>query len=227
MSSYTISLSERNSGEIIWNYELDNIELLAGMLAAGVGIIYDLNYDIVVSNPEKECPRLYNECGDVCIPDSGICNLLTKSSEFSPQILTNKKDEYILDSDTDVSSFRIVSEIPEDKIVSNMKIVSDDGYYGLWIRGTNKYFYSLYNFRTSRFFQGIISMCDAFQVDFRNYIYGLPFDKYGNQYALGDYVMTYSQMSEDAPDLDDIEQEEMDEYNTPEPLHRTDDIIII
>jgi len=209
MSVYKIFLTER--GTEIWNLKLDNIELLAGALAVGMGIVYDLNYDIATSDPVGDCPRLYGQCPDICVPDSDSCDLLGSNKQ------------YILDSNGDVSSFRIVSEIPENKVLSNMRIVSDEGYYGLWIRGTNRGFYSLYSFRTSYFLQGLVSLCNCFQTDFRTYIYGLPFDKLGARYVLSGHIMTYPQIAEDTVDLFDNEEEEMDEYDTPVPFSRTDD----
>lgn len=184
MESYTLFLSERESDTPLWILEFDDIELLAGMLAAGMGIIDDVN----------------NE-DDI------------------------KKNFYI-DSDTDVSSFQVVDNIIEDEIRPNTQGRLLDGQYGIWLKGNKRFYYSLYAFETNSFFQGIVSICNAFQVDFRNYIYGFPFDKHGNQYALNDYVMAPYQIAQDAPDLDDIEEEERGNENIIEPLARTDDIIV-
>ena len=94
------------------------------------------------------------------------------------------------------------------------------------MKGTKRFYYSLYAFQTNSFFQGVVSICNAFEVDFRNYIYGFPFDKFGNQYALDNYVMSPYQIAQDAPDLDDVEEEERDDENIIEPLARTDDMIL-
>ena len=70
-------------------------------------------------------------------------------------------------------------------------------------------------------------MSATFEVDFRNYLYGFPFDFRGNKYALGNYIMTPDQIAVDAPDIDDIEQEEETDENINEPLARSDDIITV
>jgi hypothetical protein len=184
MVPYKMFLGESIKEKIIWLLEVNNIELMAGMLAAGIGIMDDIN--------------------------SSTANV-----------------SYYVDSDTDVSSFRKVRDLPEDKISTESCGVLNEGEYGIWMKGTRRFYYNLYVFKTNSFFQGIISMCHAFDVDFRNYIYGYPFDSIGNQYALADYVMTPYLIAIDVPDLDDIEEEERDDENIIQPLERTDVIITI
>lgn len=183
-TQYRIFLMETNSNSKIWEVVVDNVELLAGMLAASVGIIYDLNSEL-------------------------------------------KFQEYYLDSNADVSYFRLLNNIIED----NVKISSEgrlrEEQYGIWLRGSRAFHYSLYTFQTNFFFQGIISICNMFGVDFRNYIYGFPFDGNGKQYALANYSMAQYQIGQDAPDIDDVEEEEADDENIIEPLARTDDIITL
>jgi hypothetical protein len=53
-------------------------------------------------------------------------------------------------------------------------------WFGWWIRAPNDLRYALYSFPTPDFIQGFISMCNAFGVDFRDYVYGLPF-KYNHE----------------------------------------------
>lgn len=182
-TKYNIFLMERDSKTRIWDDEVNNIELLAGMLAVGMGIIDDINH--------------------------------------------NKHLVYYLDSDTDVSSFRLVSNSPEDEVRNNTIDKLNVGEYGLWIKSSERFHYNLFRFQTNYFFQGIISICNAFHVDFRNYIYGFPFDMNGNLYALSGYVMAPDQIGQDAPDLDDIDEEEASDENIIEPLARTDDIITL
>jgi hypothetical protein len=47
--------------------------------------------------------------------------------------------------------------------------------FNWWIGRPRNPEYTLYSFISSEFIQGFISICDAFGVDFRDYIYGLPF----------------------------------------------------
>jgi len=190
MDSYRIFFSTIGSpsDEIpIWEFYVDNVEVVAGILAASVGIIEDLN--------------------------AGIGTLTNLGTSY-----------YNVDSDVDVSKYRVLSDIPEENI--RLDSIIPAGYYGIWLKGSKRFHYSLYIFRTNTFFQGIITICSTFEVDFRNYIYGFPFDKYGTQYALSGYIMAQYQYAIDAPDIDDIEQEEEDNETINEPLARTDDMIL-
>lgn len=168
----------------IWSLDVENLELLAGMLAAGLGIMDDLNAST----------------GD---------------------------STYHLGSNADVSRFRLLHDIPEEAVRYNTFNKIQSGYYGIWLKGSKRFYYSLYTFQTNAFFQGIVSICNKFGVDFRDYLYGFPFDNQGNQYALANYVMAPSRIGIDAFDLDDIEAEEAYDENINEPLARTDDIITI
>jgi len=184
---YTVFFANTIDITPIWSIEVNDIELVAGMLAGGLGIVNDINH----------------ETRDIT---------------------------YYIDSDADVSSFRLVNNIPEEEIpnntcgvacnknVCNLLGCPQTGEYGLWMNSGTRFHYSLYTFRKASFFQGIISICHAFSVDFRNYLFGLPFDANGNQYALSGYVMTFDQIGQDAPDLDDIDEEEKDNENIIEPL---------
>jgi len=176
-TTYTLFLGDTITREVLWSLQSSNLELIAGMLAAGAGIMDDTNY-------------------------------------------INDKTQYYVDSNADVSSFRIVDSIREEDINSNLCGKLLPGQRGIWLHSGTRFYYSLYGFRTAYFFQGIISICNSFGVDFRNYIYGLPFDGEGNQYALSDYVMVPFQLVQDAPDLDDVEEEEADNENIIETLHK-------
>lgn len=178
---YKLFFRSTNSETPIWELSVDDVELLVGMLAAGMGIMDDLN----------------------------------ANSKFV---------QYYVDSDADVSSYRLLADIPEELTRSLSTQRLQQGDYGIWLKGSTRFVYSLYRFTTNRFFQGIVSICNTFKVDFRNYLYGFPFDSSGNQYSLSGYVMAPYQIGVDAPDIDDIEEEEEDDENINEPLARTDDI---
>lgn len=199
-NKYILFLKEANSDKSIWSLQLNNLEVLAGMLAAGIGIMNSLNNQ-TNNNIEQ----------NTVIPPN------------IPRYLINIKYNYVqyyLDCDIDISSFRIVNSITEDLIpkisCGNINI----GQYGLWLKSNEYFRYSLYGFRTPYFIQGIISICNYFQVDFRNYIFGFPFDAYGNQYALSGYVMSPYLEAYDAPDDDDIDDEENDNENIIESLKK-------
>jgi len=180
---YRIIFATVGSRKPIWQVEIDDIEIVAGMLAAGMGIMDDLNAE--------------------------------------------SKETYYIDSNTDVSEFRLEVDIDEEYLSSKSVNKLEEGEIGIWLKGSRRFVYSLYRFRTNGFFQGIISVCNTFGVDFRNYIYGFPFDRYGRQYSLGGYVMAPYQIGVDAPDIDDIEEEEEGNENIIEPLARTDDILTL
>lgn len=136
-----------------------------------------------------------------------------------------KSETYNIDTNADLSSFLVFNDIFEEEIKSLMSQQFRPNKYYIWLRGSKPYHYCLYGFQTNRFFQGVISMCNSCDVDFRNYIYGFPFDSQGNQYALSGYVMADNKLGYDAFDLDDVDEEERDNENIIEPLARTDDII--
>jgi len=189
LPQYTLDFVDGKTDTVIWSLRISDIELLAGMLAAGVGIMDDVNSE-----------------GD---------------------------GKYYVDSNVDVSSFRLINEVPEQDIAGSsctkmkcdttgtkcgrfIKLLPKQ--YGIWMKSGIRFRYNLFIFKKASFLQGIISMCNAFQVDFRNYIFGLPFDENGNQQAMSNYVLAQYLISIDVPDLNDIEDEEMDDENIIEPL---------
>jgi hypothetical protein len=142
----------------------------------------------------------------------------------------NQAETFYLDSNTDLSSFRVMSEIFEDDIEKCTRDLTTINRYGLWLRGQQPFCYSLYRFSTSVFLQGILTLCQTFEVDFRSYLSGLPFSlsSQGGKirwYTLDTYVIYQRQLTIDVPDSDDVEIEEQDDENIEVPLERTDDIV--
>lgn len=156
----------------LWNLQLDDKDLLAGMLAASMGIISD-------------------------ITDAN----------------------YFCGSNADVSEYRIYDAVPEEKLAYKC-IDLNDKKFGVWMNSGVPFRYSLFAFNNASFFQGVISMCDTFNVDFRNYMYDLPFDNTGEKFTLNGYVLGGRQLAVDAFDLDDVEEEEKDNENLIELLHK-------
>lgn len=172
--SYILFFSDKSNNIPIWTLQINDLELIAGMLAAGMGIMADLN-------------------------------------------------DYYLDSDADVSDFRLSNGISEEDLNENSIDKLSPNQYGIWMNSSQRFKYNLYGFRTPRFLQGVITICNNFGVDFRNYVYGLPFDMYGNLEVLSGYVMNPYQYAQDAPDLNDIEEEEADDENITDPWSDKDD----
>jgi len=72
-------------------------------------------------------------------------------------------------------------------------ISPEPGRLGVWIYSYNAYgdtFWDLIETnQMDEFFQGFISMANAFQVDFRDYLLGLPVDSEDNEYDLPQYEL--------------------------------------
>ena len=92
--------------------------------------------------------------------------------------------------------------------------------YGIWAHSEKTYQYNLYQFDTPYFMQGFISFCQTSDVEFRDYIYGLIFDNYNNQYSLEGYVMSSYLLTQNAFDIDDTNYENKDNENLSSLLEK-------
>lgn len=99
-----------------------------------------------------------------------------------PVVVINKTriDLYDTPSIYELLKEYIIDTREKDEIITKPDIFSrvNKGYFGWWIFSTkfsNINRYKLYTFRNSDFVRGFISMCKAFNVEFRNYILGSPF----------------------------------------------------
>lgn len=131
---------------------------------------------------------------------------------------------YYLTSTADVSPFRLEQEIEESAMAIHTVNRLKPNQRGIWVASAKRFRYNLYGFTDPSFFQGLISICDHFKIDFRTIIYGQIFDAEGNQYALEDYQMTDYQIAMDVPDLDD---DGPDYYSTTEEKEAEEDENII
>jgi hypothetical protein len=157
---------------------VDDLELIAGMLAAGSVIVTRLN-------------------------------------EF------NQNDDLYINSSGDVSAYRLLHLIPEEKaMVSRVFSIIRPGHYGMWMPSGQPFSYNLYTFRLGAFFQGVVTICKVFQVDYRDYVYKLPFDSKGNDFIFQGYELGRYDLVVDVIDLDDVEEEEKDNENIIEPLRK-------
>ena len=134
---------------------------------------------------------------------------------------------YYFTTNINISNMQKAKYISEDDIASNSIGQLNNNEYGIWTKSDIKYQYDLYVCQTPYFYQGFLSICEQFQVNFQDYIYGQAYDKYGVIYSLNNYVFPYDTSAIDVPDLNDIEEEEEGDENVIKPLHRTDDIIEI
>jgi len=157
----------KNEPREIWRKTISNMDILAGMIAAGIGIVGDIN------NPLKD--------------------------RF-----------HIMDTDVDISSYRIHHYISQLEINNKSCAVLNKNEYGIWLKSDMYGYYSLYHFKNENFIQGILSICKSFNVDPRDYIFGLPFDLNNNHYYLLGRIDPYYNYATDVPDLDDVDLEEFD-----------------
>lgn len=123
-----------------------------------------------------------------------ISILINKTSKSNVIRIIN--DTYIINislNDPDSLNLAFSQYLIADQIsLPNFNDYHPDNYnYGLFIKHHN--LYNLYTFSDPEFIQGIITICDAFNVDFRDYVAGMPF-KYINQnkiyYAIEGYIIT-------------------------------------
>lgn len=99
--------------------------------------------------------------------------------------IVNRKELISIDAQSALQFEHVLHEYIAYNDIFNDQLIEyqhnvDLGYYGWWIRDYLEY--SLYQFQTVDFIQGFISICNAFEVDFRDYIAGPPFqsDNKGN-----------------------------------------------
>lgn len=159
---YTVSLIDNISKKEIWNLKLDNLELVAGILAASVSILGQMNYE--------------------------------------------SNTEYYVDSNTDLSKFRLLKDIKEDDISTTNLDNILPGTYAVWMKSNQRFYYNLFTFKNNSFFQGIFTICDAFKIDFRTCIYRYPFDSNGKEFTLQGYPIIQREISIHIKDHEDDEE---------------------
>jgi len=181
---HTIYFNEYNSNKTIWNFRVDNIELVAGMLAASIGILEEYNYRINENSEEKV--------------------------------------EYYFDSNVDLSKYRLAENIPEDEIKNN-NVILNPNTFGVWLKGNSRFSYNLFTFNNDKFFQGIMSICKTFNVDFRTAIYGYPFDYLGEKYDVEGNTIMKPEIAVWAPSaISDMREEQYGNENVIVLLRKED-----
>jgi len=176
---YTIYFIDNISKVEAWRFTVNNLELLAGIIAGSIGILDDYNYTINDNN-----------------------KLIKK--------------EYYLDTDVDISKFRVKQYVTNDDIqLYNSNIKPE--HYGIWLKSNVPFHYDLYTFKTVDFFDGILKICDMLNVDFRKYIYKSPFDYLGREYL----NLSVKEIAFEVPDRQyEIEEEERGNENVIELLRK-------
>lgn len=142
------------------------------------------------------------------------------------ELLLTQGQKYYISTDANISNYRLLHEYRADFIPSASQGKITQG-YGVWLRSYALYRYNLYHFSDSSFLQGIISICNYFQVDFRNYLYGLPFDANANLYTLNGYNLLPYSISQDIREDPYADEEDWDDENIIQPYNQSDDTITI
>lgn len=159
------------------------------------------------------------------VDDSQLCaGMMAVGLPIIATLNEEKKSDYYLDTDADISDFRVKHDYTED-IIKSIRISKEDlldNELAIWIKSDIPFYYNLFKFTNSTFIQGAISMCNAFDVDFRNYFYGLPFDRAGTVYELDKYTLPLPRPSIDIPDLDDVDEDEREDENITQPFEEDD-----
>lgn len=188
---YKIYLREKVSQTEYWSVSIDNIELVAGMLAAGISILDNINYSIN-----------------------------NKPNSFSHNL------QYYFDSNVDVSYFCLLNKIAEEDIPTKSIGQVKGSNLGIWMKSETRFFYNLYSYQSSKFIDGIYSICNAFNVDYRFCIYELPFNINYQSYPLPGYENVSKQIfiiPQENDGLDDVKEEEENNENLIEPLNKDRD----
>jgi hypothetical protein len=146
-----------------------------------------------------------------------LAGLAAVSIRLTSEINKAYNTNYSFETSEDISHFSVLEGVTEPEI-SHFSCVNTNFKYKVWIKSLEDYQYNLYTFQTAAFLQGIISLATAFEMDFRSYIYQLPFDNSGKEYVLDGYVMQISGVAMDSPDLDDVDIEEVDDENIYMPI---------
>lgn len=169
-------------------------------------------HSVVFRKTLNDIPIWSKEVGDTEL----IAGMLAAAAP----IMDDLDNEYYLDTSADISYYRVINSVDENGIYRYTSFYPPEGIFFIWMRSSVAYEYSLYAFGSDKFFKGIISICNHFAVDFRNYIYGLPYDNNGNQYSIAGYELIPYSVVWTVPDLDDIEEQEKDDENIIEPLKK-------
>jgi hypothetical protein len=153
-----------------------------------------------------------------------IGGMVVGGASIYSDLFKDRKGEVTLDTNTDLSSFRVVSALPIDKIKQvDLSTILGPLEYGVWMKSSIPYRYDLFRYKTTQFVRGILLMCKHYEEDIRDYIYRFPVDYLGREYDIQGYHVKSLIISQDSPDLDDMEEENKDNENIMEPFAREDD----
>jgi len=144
---------------------------------------------------------------------AGLISLIADMNESS------NKEGWLLSYSVNLSSYLLAQDVRGELEVPPFTQHT----YGIWLR-TTPGSYNCFLFDTPRFLDGLIAACQTFGSDFRNYLYGLPFNKRGKGFVIDGYRMgLLSQVPAYVGNLEDVEAEEADNENLITPVINNDD----
>lgn len=192
--------AENISEEVYFSYYTDDMEMLAGMAAVLLPLLADLN-DISYQVSPGAFQPYNNTIGDGTY--------------------------YQLHSAANLQEYRLKRHLREEDIKSTVLQLLPTNIVQ-WIRNQNEFFYDAYTFTTLSFMQGVFTILNYFNADYRNYLYGMPYDGSLRILEIPEYGLVAPNITiSDVPNIDDIEEEEVDDENIISGFERTDDIITI
>ena len=261
--SYVIYFGDNLTSEPIWSFQVDDIEILAGMMAVAPHIISIINKQI--SDAENiQVQHEKTELTHEIVLDTRLLSLENAKErhsadlEFTPfidhrfkvdkhkkkidkheKISISTPDDlalyrrngnsilkhrYWINSNPDVSHFCIKRGADYESVFRNDKLLSShhigNSHFRIWINSMSPQTYDLYHFSGSAFIQGLLSICNAFHVDFRDYIFTLPFDDKYTPYRINGYNLDGDIIGPSVKDLTDVDEEAADNDNLIEPLRK-------
>lgn len=121
-----------------------------------------------------------------------LAGMLAIGCELINIINDTEEDTYLFELSNRYDTIEVTSLSDLDNnyvgIIDTRKtddIYPPDGLFGLWIRNYEQGSLNFYVFEhPAEFMQGLISIANAFQVDFHDYIQGLPFDSERTEYNI-------------------------------------------
>ncbi len=146
------------------------------------------------------------------------------ASGYSILNKTQKSNEYYFDSNINVSEYKLIDDVDSVMIPLLSQLKLNDNEFGIWM-DNNENKFTLYKFYSDDFFNGVLTVADKLDYDYRSLFYGLPFDSKGRMYNIDiDDKLLFVKGYTMVIDIDDVDLEEAYDENIIEPYARVDDI---
>lgn len=174
-----LSLVDRlNNNNILWMMTVpDDYNLITGLVVAGLVLLQEYARNHAVRNRYA----------------------LAVAIDDPEAIIIDDYDDFFLTSDLIVVRMKKEQDVQDYPApeVDNMRV---------WVWSAPNDWIPVDTLHMDLFLQGFITMCSAFQVDFRDYLLGPPVDSNGTQYDIPTYRLR-EYFSEERPDIEYEEAE--------------------